>query len=72
MADLWHEAMDDVYALHEELKAAGGGTLAERIALAQVKATLSVSQEISDFNPSNTYGFNDAGQKINAWGLPMH
>lgn len=70
MADLWYEAMDDVYALQTALKDAGGGTISERIALAQVKATLSVSQEISDLNPRNNMSSNSQGKSINGWGIP--
>nr|WP_314844327.1 hypothetical protein [uncultured Microbacterium sp.] len=42
-------------------------TTDQQLKVAEIAALLSIAQEISSFNPNNTYTIRD-GKKINAWG----
>lgn len=42
-------------------------TIDQQLKVAEISALLSIAQEISSFNPNNTYTIRD-GKKINAWG----
>ncbi|MGH3690763.1 MAG: hypothetical protein ACRDT7_11450 [Microbacterium sp.] len=42
-------------------------TIDQQLKVAEIAALLSIAQEISSFNPNNTYSFRD-GKKINGWG----
>lgn len=42
-------------------------TVDQQLKVAEIAALLSIAQEISSFNPNNTYSFRD-GKKINGWG----
>lgn len=45
-------------------------TVDQRLKVAEIAALLSISQEISAFNPNNTYTLRD-GKKIDAWGMEI-
>jgi hypothetical protein len=68
--DLWDETVSEINGIEEE----GGKKLtrAERIAIAQVRATLSVAQELSALNPQNTKYRDKDDQVRNGWGLLAH
>ncbi|MBP2378942.1 hypothetical protein JOF42_002437 [Microbacterium phyllosphaerae] len=42
-------------------------TIDQQLKVAEIAALLSIAQEISSFNPNNTYSYRD-GKKINGWG----
>jgi hypothetical protein len=65
--DLWDETMGEINTIEE-----GGGrrlTTDQRIAIAQVRATLSVAQELSGLNPQNTSYVDKDGQLRNGWSI---
>ena len=45
-------------------------TTDQQLKVAEIAALLSIAQEISSFNPNNTYTYRD-GKKINAWGVEI-
>jgi len=48
----------------------GHMTTDQQLKVVEIAAMLSVAQEISSMNPSNTISYSD-GQKRNGWGLPI-
>lgn len=68
--DLWDETVGEINEIEEE----GGKelTIDQRIAIAQVRATLSVAQELSGLNPQNSSYRDKDGELRNGWGLPTN
>jgi hypothetical protein len=65
--ELVDETMDEI----NEIKQEGGEelTIDQRIAIAQVRATLSVAQELSCLNPQNSSYRDKDAELRNGWGL---
>lgn len=63
-SSLWHDAVDDLRKLEEE-----ASSFDQRAKVVEIKAQLSVAQEISLMNPSNVTTSDEAGNKLNGWGM---
>ena len=47
-------------------------TVDQRLKVAEIAALLSIAQEISSLNPSNTISNGSDGVRRNGWGMPIH
>lgn len=45
-------------------------TIDQQLKVAEIMALLSIAQEVSSFNPNNSYSMRD-GKKVNAWGMEI-
>lgn len=62
--------MDEIGTIEEEGREKL--TIDQRIAIAQVQATLSLAQEVSGQNPQNSSYRDEDGQFRNGWRLPTN
>ena len=63
--NLWDETMSQIGEIEDEKEL----SIDQRIAIAQVHATLSVAQELSALNPRNSSYRDKDGQIRNGWSL---
>jgi hypothetical protein len=64
---MWNEAAADVTSIEEKL--GEDATPEQLIQLTQIRALLSISQQISNLNPANATYFGEDGVKLNGWGF---
>lgn len=68
--NLWHEVFDDLTEIQQDI--GKEPTIDQRLQIAQIRALLSIGQELSALNPQNTTYRDAQGNTRNGWGLETH